>query len=333
MSEAPALPGASALVHPREQSLFVLLLIFSVSIWLLLALSIVGLFYALLLGVAAWFGAGLLAAQLRSEAVEVTPSQMPELHTALLEVCRTLGQAVVPRLYVLQAGGALNAFAMRHSGRNFVAVFSDMLEAYGADTPEMRFVLGHEVGHIRRNHILRFLALFPGLMFPLVGPAYRRACELTCDRFGMAACGDAQAAATAMMILTGGKYAGRAMSPEVFAAQHRSERGFFVSWHELTSWYPTLSRRVTELLAAGAGATPTPVGRHPLAYRFATLTPGIGGGGAGALVAVAVVAMLAVIAVPSFLRARERALERQATHAEVPSESAGSVGTEPGSEQ
>src|SRR5690606_28191330 len=125
------------------------------------------------------------------------------------DVCAQLGVSQVPALYVLQSGGLLNAFATRFAGRDFVVVYSDMLEA--------------------------------------LGPAYRRAWETSCDRYGAFAAQDMAASVRAMLVLSGGREYGRRLNPAAFAGQYAEERGFFVSLHELTSTYPTLSRRVAEL--------------------------------------------------------------------------------------
>jgi len=214
-------------------------------------------------------------------------------------------------MYVVQSEGKLNAFATRHSGRNFVVVYSDFLDALGCNSSEMRFLLGHEIGHIKRNHILKHLLLFPGLLVPLLGNAYRRACEASCDRFGAFASKNIDGSIRAMMILTGGKQTSKDMVPEAFSGQHFNDRGFFVSWHELISGYPTLSQRVSNLLAIKTNQPVRQGGRNPLAYLFAFFTFGSGGGGANVLITVAVIGLLAAIAVPSFIRARERALEVQ----------------------
>jgi nitrate reductase NapE component len=60
------------LVCPQEKSRFVILLVFSIVVWLLLAITVVGLFFALLVGFFVWFADGLLVARLRAESVEIT---------------------------------------------------------------------------------------------------------------------------------------------------------------------------------------------------------------------------------------------------------------------
>jgi competence protein ComGC len=172
----------------------------------------------------------------------------------------------------------------------------------------MRFLLGHEIGHIQSRHILKQIFLAPGLFFPLVGPAYRRAWETSCDRFGAFAAQDVDAATRAMLVLSGGREHGRALNPAAFAGQHTAERGFFVSLHELTSTYPTLSRRVTDLLALKDGHPVRRASRNPFAYVLALFMPGgnVGQGSpANALVFVVIIGLLAAMAIPAFQKVRQ----------------------------
>jgi Zn-dependent protease with chaperone function len=290
---------------------FVFVLIISLIVWLLLALPVFPIFYILIFAIAIWFGNGLLVARLRADGVKVDAGQLPELDRALRSVCLKLEVTDVPELYVIQSGGVLNAFTTRHSGRKFVVVYSDLLETYGPASAEIKFLLGHELGHIKRNHLIKRLFLFPGMHMPLLGNAYNRACEASCDRHGAFASGDFDASARAMMVLSGGKTAGARMNAEVFAAQHSEMRGFFVSWYELISGYPTLSQRVANLLAMKENGAVRKIHRHPLAYIFAFFS--IGGssaGGANLMITIAVIGLLAAIGIPSIINAQKTAQEK-----------------------
>ena len=288
----------------KEKEYFVIALIISFCAWVLISLTIFGLVIALGIAVLIWLGNGLLVAQLKSDCIRIDEKQLPALYRIFQDVCQKLNLRDIPQLYVLQAGGFLNAFALRHSGREFVVVYSDILEAYGVDSDEMRFLLGHEIGHLRSRHILKNIILFPGLMLPLLGSAYSRACELSCDRYGAFATQNIEGTFRAMMVLSGGKYSGKLMDAQAFSEQSKLQRGFFVSWYELISGYPTLSQRVAYLIATKDGV-PLNYRRHPLAYFFAIFSFGGRAEGIGTiLVTVAVIALLAAIAIPSLLRAR-----------------------------
>jgi Zn-dependent protease with chaperone function/type II secretory pathway pseudopilin PulG len=305
--------SAQNVVSPKEKSLFVIALILAILAWGLLTLISFGMIWMFLavIGIVLWFSNGLLVAGLKADAVAVHPQQVGKLDVTLREVCIALGLAKVPELYVLQSGGALNAFATQHTGRHFVVIYSDMLDAYGPDSAEMKFLLGHEVGHIQRHHLMRRMLLAPALFLPIIGPAYSRACESTCDRYGALAAGDAGAAMRAMMMLAGGKEAGREMDVEHFAQQNQLKRGFFVSWYELISGYPTLTRRVNDL-GALRGEQPAPrPSRHPLSYLFSLVSFGGGFGGRGSIITTLIfiyfIGIFAALALPAVTGALQKA--------------------------
>jgi len=165
-----------------------------------------------------------------------------------------------------------------------------------------------KIGHIRRNHVLKHLLLFPGLLLPLIRNAYRRACEKTSDRYGAYAAGNEEGAVRAMLLLAAGPGNHRTVSPEAFADQHQSERGFFVSLHELFSMYPTLSQPVAYLRALAAGAPEPRVSRHPLAYFLALFSVS---GPQGLMVNVIVIYFIFILAfalVPTLLKRSDHSL-------------------------
>ena len=301
----------ATLTLPKERTYYHWVLVFSILLWVALAATIFGLFYAAIVAFFMWLGNGLLIAHLRSEAVRVNEQQMPELHATFREVCARLGVSQPPALYILQAGGALNAFAARHAGRSFVVIYSDFLEALGPTSAEVRFILGHEIGHLKSRHLLKHILLAPGMIVPLAGAAYRRSWESSCDRHGAYAAADMDASVRAMLTLGGGRDQGARLNAEAYAAQYFKDRGFFVSLHELTSTYPTLSRRVADLLALKKSEPPAKAEREPLAYFFALFMPGGGTGApANAMIVVVMIGLLAAMAIPAFQKVRQASQEK-----------------------
>jgi competence protein ComGC len=153
------------------------------------------------------------------------------------------------------------------------------------------------------------------MLFPLIGPAYRRAWESSCDRYGAYAAQDVEGSLRAMMILSGGKEHGRTLSADAFAGQHADERGFFVSLHELTASYPTLSRRVSDLLTLKTGQSARTPDRNPFAYFFALFMPGgnagrSGGGLADTMIVVVIIGLLAAMAIPAFQKVRQASMDK-----------------------
>jgi len=296
----------SNLTEPREITYYRLALCISIIGWLICVVTISPILIIGILALLAWLGNGLLVAQIKADAVKADADQLPELANTLARVCEKLGLREIPELYILQSGGMLNAFATRHSGRHFVVVYSEMLETYGPDSAEMEFLLGHELGHIKRSHLRKRFLLWPGLLFPLLGNAYSRACESSCDRHGAFASSDIEGSINAMMVIAGGRPADVAMNPSAFARQYTDHRGFFVSWYELISGYPTLSQRVAALVAIREGRSLSRADRNLLAYPFALFSlGGAASGGANMMITIAMIGMLSAIAIPSFVKARD----------------------------
>jgi len=295
------------LTLPRERTLFIIALICSCVVWLICTITIFPIFGILCGGVFIWFMHGLLIARIKSEGVKLDLNQTPGLSQVFGEVCSRLNLQQVPDLYLMQQGGALNAFATRFCARDFVVIYSDILEAYGANSGEIRFLLGHEIGHVRSKHILKNLVLLPGLFLPLLGSAYNRACESSCDRHGAFASQDEAASVRAMMILSGGKEAGRNLLAEAFSNQHHESRGFFVSLHELLSSYPTLSKRVSDLLdLQKRQKTPRP-SKNPFAYLLGLFLPGARFGALGMVICLYIFFVALSTALPALNKVRAKA--------------------------
>ena len=87
-------------------------------------------------------------------------------------------------MYLIQSGGILNAFATRFMGRNYVVIYSDIMEkAFSDGTEVVEFIIGHELTHIKQNHLIKRLLIMPANLLFLLTLAYSRACEITCDSF------------------------------------------------------------------------------------------------------------------------------------------------------
>jgi hypothetical protein len=117
----------NTLVHPKEKFYFAICLVVSVLTYFLLALSLVGLLYIVVGLVISLFVHGLFVGRLQGNGIRVTERQFPEIHRLTRDLAEQM-EMQVPAVYVLQSGGLLNAFATRFLGRNFVVLYSDVLE-------------------------------------------------------------------------------------------------------------------------------------------------------------------------------------------------------------
>jgi Zn-dependent protease with chaperone function len=244
-----ATPPGSVRVErwPTETPLFVLVVLAAVALWLLLALTIFGLLYVALIGLALFFAHVVLVTHIRGSAVRLGPDQFPELHERVLELAHQAGIDPVPEAYLMEAGGSLNAFATRFLRSRMIVLYSDLLEACEGDEAARDMVIGHELGHIKAGHLRFVWVLAPGLLMPFLGSAYSRACEYTCDRWGSALCGDSGGAVRGLAVLAAGGRLARRVNLRSFVRQSSQ---LDTGWMTVGKWlsrYPPLCDRVAAL--------------------------------------------------------------------------------------
>ena len=288
------------LVYPRERSLGAITLVLGVLIWLVLIVGTFGI-ALVVLGVGALlyvFAHSALIAHVKGNAVEISTEQFPEVYAQFIECCRRLGIATPPQAYILNGNGLLNAFATKFLSTRYVVLTSDIVDAVQGNAEGLRFYMGHELGHLRMKHQSKQLLRWPVLWLPLLGAAYSRARESTCDRHGLVCSGSGAAAVRALSVLSAGRARWRNLNVATYVRQTEHSRGFWMSFHELISGYPWLTKRAARMTAE---RTATPA-RNPFAYLLAIFVPFGGrlGGGFSLLIMVYIVGVLAAVAIPAY---------------------------------
>ncbi len=232
---------------PTERPLAVVVGLFSALIWILLAVSIVGLIYVLALGLFFFFAHVIFIAHVRGNAVRLGPNQFPDLYASVENLSRRMGFEKIPEAYLMQAGGVLNALATKFLRSNMIILFSDLIEACGENQAARDMIVGHELGHLKRGHLKWIWFFLPGRMVLFLGQAWSRAREYTCDRYGFAAAGNREGALLGLAILAAGAERG----PHVnFEALARQVEGINTGWMTLGTWlatHPPISKRFIAL--------------------------------------------------------------------------------------
>ncbi|RME58783.1 peptidase M48 family protein [Candidatus Parcubacteria bacterium] len=289
------------MVYKNEGILFAVSMVISILAWSVLVIGTLGIALLYLPVVFLFYLVvqSSLISHLKGNAVRITNEQFPDIYQRLERCCQQLGLTNVPDAYLLHGDGILNAFATRFLGRNFVVLYSDVVDAL-EDRPEaINFYIGHELGHIIRKHLQWGPVLAPAGMLPLIGAAYARAREYTCDMFGRACCASPEDAEFALAALASGHRRWKVLNIDAFLAQAHATGGFWMSFHELTSDYPWLVKRIGHVRKLNY----TPPRRHWLAWLVALFVPR----GGGLIVIFVVVAMVVAIAIPQFHNYRAKA--------------------------
>ncbi len=190
-----------------------------------------------------------VAGYLKGNAIRVNERQFPEAFRLLQEHAKTLQLKTIPHMYVLQGDGLINAFAIRLARKNYVVLLSDVLDiAYEEGIDAVSFIIGHELGHIKRNHVgfLKTLLTWPASWIPLLGLAYSRACEYTSDNIGYQLCPEG-AIKGALLLAAGKKLYKKVNVAEILLSKSAHELGFDFFLAEICSSHPAIVNRIAAI--------------------------------------------------------------------------------------
>ena len=323
------------LIYRHDRTLTMLTMVLGVLIWLVvgyqltklggarvLAALVVPLLLFLLIGFLAYiFGRSAAIALIRGNGIELSQTQFPELYGQFAQCCEKLSISTKPKIFIQNGNGVLNAFATWFLGRKFVVLLSSVVDAMDANPNGVRFYIGHELGHVlRHDNPVLWILRWPALCLPLIGAAFSRARETTCDLYGLACSDSREGAARSLVSLSAGAVRWKGVSFEELRAQLGATKGFWSSFHELTASYPWTGKRVIRVL----DEHPDIPRRNPFAYILAAFVPYAGrhGSGVGLLLYIYVIGVLAAIVIPAYQSYVVRATLTQAVSVSQPARDA-----------
>lgn len=262
----------NAIRHPKERFYGPATLVGGAALWVLTAviilmseqpiamLAVMGV-YGLVIWAVVTSTQALVRAYMFGHHVLVGPDQFPHIHAMVQEGANKLGLEA-PMTFVYNSNGVMNAFALRLLGKTrYVWLTSALIDADNEE--QLRFVIGHELGHHVAGHLDQMVHLvrLPALIVPFLGAAYSRSREFTCDRIGAYITRDLTVARSALqMLASGSAKLNSQMNGAAFALQDKMVppvAGFVL---KAFSGYPRLTRRVEEvsqwLQAEGLAGSP-----------------------------------------------------------------------------
>jgi Zn-dependent protease with chaperone function len=190
-------------------------------------------------------------ASVRGTPVEQSPRQFPELYETAEEFARALGLRRRPVIYLANGNGTLNAFAAQATGYDYVVIANELFaNLYNNNREGLRFILGHEMGHIRLHHVGLWynLSIAYSQHIPLLGPALSRLREYSCDRHGAYLSPDG---ARGLVLLASGRYTENDVNIEELIRQGQHLHGFWTGLAQLPQSHPFTVRRLEHLVRLG----------------------------------------------------------------------------------
>jgi Zn-dependent protease with chaperone function len=190
-------------------------------------------------------------ATIRGTAVELSPRQYSGLYQVADEFAHRLGLRRRPQIYLANGNGTLNAFAAQAHGHDYVVLANELFVNLYRDNREgLRFILGHELGHIRLHHVSLWyqLAVAYSQRIPLLGPALSRLREYSCDRHGAYL---SPLGATGLVLLASGRHTEQTVDIDELVRQGKALKGFWVGLAHLPRSHPFTVRRLERLYRLG----------------------------------------------------------------------------------
>jgi Zn-dependent protease with chaperone function len=191
-------------------------------------------------------------ASIRGTAVQLSRTQFPDLYASVDDFAATLHVRPTPALYLSNGNGTLNAFAAQSGWTNNYVVLSNELFANLRDDNRdgTRFILGHEMAHIRLHHVALWysLVICYAQLIPVLGPTLSRLREYSCDRNGAAL---EPAGEPGLILLAAGRYAADTVHAAELVDQGKHLGGFWVGISQLPRSHPWTVRRIWRLHQLG----------------------------------------------------------------------------------
>jgi Zn-dependent protease with chaperone function len=213
--------------------------------------------YGIAVAIFYWLASAAYRASAFGNMVLLSNEQFPEFHAMIVEASREIGLSEPPKTFIYNSNGMFNAFARRLLGGRYVFLTGALVEA-NSDA-QVRFVIGHELGHHAAGHLNPWIngLKLPAHVVPFLGNAYSRSREYTCDSIGAYLSKDTHASRGALQMLgCGCRRLNASMDSNAFMAQEKMVPPIFGFLTEICRTHPRLTRRVAAINNSVANHAP-----------------------------------------------------------------------------
>ena len=187
------------------------------------------------------------------DALPLNPVKMPNLAAEVDECAQKLQPGSVDVFIARQ--NQMNAYTFGMSSPKVLVIYSPMLKVMNPG--ELRFIIGHEMGHVALGHtwLNTILGGMAGIPAPfgaavLLYAAFRwwnRMCEYSSDRAGLLACGNLNTAISAMVKLVAPEVRSQVEFEKALAMIDAQDDSISNRLAEVFQTHPMLIRRINKL--------------------------------------------------------------------------------------
>ncbi|MBI3219936.1 MAG: M48 family metallopeptidase [Bacteroidetes bacterium] len=243
--------------HPKETAYYNIKLVFSVFIYLafiawviysasswssalglllLLPLILVFMFFNKLIH-------GIFVGIIKGNSTQVTKDQFPEIYS-IVEAQASKLKIKVPEIFITY--GHFNSFVTKYSRGHILMIYSEVAETtLHGNYDVLSYITAHELCHIKQKHLSKEKYLFPSRIIPLLGLAYSRGCEYTCDRVGYHF--SPKGSIEGILIMTTGKEIYTKLNIEKHIENAKENEGFWTWLSEKLLTHPHLYKRLIQI--------------------------------------------------------------------------------------